>query len=102
MVDDVFKIFDKDGSKTIDKDEAVKHWSKNFGKISANEFFNTVDYNHDGQIQYDEFVDFWKIVKGSGHSEEEIQEEVSYSQTPHFSLHVFQACTLLLLQTSNI
>ncbi|CDW78974.1 ef hand family protein [Stylonychia lemnae] len=76
MVDDVFKIFDKDGSKTIEKDEAVKHWSKNFGKISANEFFNTVDYNHDGQIQYHEFVDFWKIVKGSGHSEEEIQEEL--------------------------
>lgn len=84
MVDEVFKIFDKDGSKTIDKEEAVKHWSKNFGKISANEFFNTVDYNHDGQIQYDEFVDFWKIVKGSGHSEEEIQEEVSY--TKYYSL----------------
>ena len=50
FVDDVFKMFDKDGSKTIDKDEAVKHWSKNFGKISAAEFFNTVDYNHDGQI----------------------------------------------------
>jgi EF-hand domain pair len=82
-VDDVFKIFDKDGSKTIDKDEAVKHWSKNFGKISANEFFNTVDYNHDGQIQYDEFLDFWKIVKGAGHSEDEIQEEVSHSPRSH-------------------
>lgn len=58
----------------------MKHWSKNFGKISANEFFNTVDYNHDGQIQYYEFLDFWKIVKGSGHSEEEIQEEVSYTK----------------------
>ena len=75
-MDEVFKIFDKDDSKTIDKDEAVKHWSKNFGRISAQEFFNTVDYNHDGQIQYDEFVDFWMIVKGSGHSEEDIQEEV--------------------------
>ena len=73
----MFKMFDKDGSKTIEKDEAVKHWSKNFGKISAQEFFNTVDYNHDGQIQYHEFVDFWMIVKGSGHSEAEIQEEVS-------------------------
>ena len=50
MVNDVFAIFDKDGSNTIEKDEAIKHWSKNFGKISANEFFNTVDYNHDGQI----------------------------------------------------
>ena len=50
-MDDVFSIFDKDGSKTIDKDEAVKHWANVFfGKISAQEFFNTVDYNHDGQI----------------------------------------------------
>ena len=76
MIDEVFKVFDKDNSKTIEKDEAIKHWSKNFGKISAQEFFNTVDYNHDGQIQYDEFVDFWMIVKGSGHSEEEIKEEL--------------------------
>ena len=75
-VDQVFAIFDKDDSKTIEKDEAIKHWSKNFGKISAQEFFNTVDYNHDGQIQYEEFVDFWKIVKGAGHSEEDIIEEV--------------------------
>ena len=81
VVDEVFTIFDKDGSNTIEKDEAIKHWSKNFGKISANEFFNTVDFNHDGFIQYDEFVDFWKIVKGSGHSEEEILEEVSCAQT---------------------
>ena len=48
FVDEVFKIFDIDDSKTIEKDEAIKHWSKNFGKISAQEFFNTVDYNHDG------------------------------------------------------
>jgi Ca2+-binding EF-hand superfamily protein len=47
-----------------------------FGVISANEFFNTVDFNNDGQIQFDEFVEFWEIVKGSGHTEEEIKEEV--------------------------
>jgi len=79
LVDEVFKIFDKDSSMTIEKDEAIRHWSKNFGRISAEEFFNTVDYNHDGCIQYEEFVDFWKIVKGAGHSEEEIEEEVSGS-----------------------
>lgn len=100
MVDDVFKIFDKDGSKTIDKDEAVKHWSKNFGKISANEFFNTVDYNHDGQIQYDEFLDFWKIVKGSGHSEEEIQEEVSYTH-PALLLKISQSSSTLYIPMVN-
>ena len=76
VVDAVFKIFDKDGSMTIDKEEALKHWTKGFGKLSAKEFFNTVDYNHDGQVQYQEFVDFWMIVKGAGHSEEDIKEAV--------------------------
>lgn len=75
---EVFSIFDKDGNKTIDRSEAQKHWSTvRFGKISANEFFNTVDFNGDGQIQFDEFVEFWEIVKGSGHTEEDIMEEVS-------------------------
>ncbi len=60
-------------------EEAVKHWrsKSSFGKLSAEEFFNTVDYNGDGCIQYEEFIDFWKIVKAAGHSEEEITEEVS-------------------------
>jgi len=65
MVDEVFNIFDVDGSMTIEKEEAVKHWKNNFGKISAMEFFNSVDYNHDGYIQYEEFLDFWRIVKGA-------------------------------------
>jgi Ca2+-binding EF-hand superfamily protein len=47
-----------------------------FGKISANEFFNTVDFNNDGEITEGEFIEFWQIVKGSGHTEEEIREEV--------------------------
>jgi Ca2+-binding EF-hand superfamily protein len=77
-VAEVFQIFDKDGNKTIDRTEAQKHWATvRFGKISANEFFNTVDFNGDGEIAFDEFVEFWEIVKGSGHSEEEIKEEVS-------------------------
>lgn len=50
FVDEVFKVFDIDDSKTIEKEDAIKHWSRNFAKISAKEFFNTVDYNHDGQI----------------------------------------------------
>jgi hypothetical protein len=48
-----------------------------FGKISANEFFNTVDFNNDGEISEEEFIEFWMIVKGSGHTEEEIREEVN-------------------------
>ena len=76
-VEEVFSIFDVDGSNEIDKEEAVKHWKSAFGKISAKEFFNTVDVNNDGVISKEEFMTFWEVVKGSGHSEEEILEELN-------------------------
>ena len=60
----------------IDKQEAVKHWKGGFAKISAMEFFNQVDVNHDGMIEFNEFLTFWGVVKGCGHSEEEILEEL--------------------------
>ena len=66
---ETFKIFDVDGSKNIDKEEALKHWKSNFGKLSAKEFFDQVDFNGDGEISEDEFLRFWKIVKGHGHTE---------------------------------
>ena len=37
---ETFKVFDVDNSKNIDKNEALKHWKSNFGKVSAKEFFN--------------------------------------------------------------
>ena len=74
---ETFKVFDVDGSHNIDKNEALKHWKSNFGKVSAKEFFNQVDFNGDGQISEEEFILFWKIVKGHGHTEEEIREELT-------------------------
>ncbi len=55
----------------------MKHWKSAFGKISAREFFNTVDVNNDGVISKDEFCGFWEVVKGSGHEEVEIMEELA-------------------------
>ena len=39
-VKETFAIFDKDGSKEIDKEEAVNHWNTKFGKLSAKELFD--------------------------------------------------------------
>ena len=50
---------DKDHGGTIDKEEAVAHFSKSFGKISAEEFFASVDENGDGEIEWKEFLNFW-------------------------------------------
>ena len=71
-----FAIFDKDGSKEIDKNEALNHWDSKFGKLSAKELFDQVDFDGDGNISEDEFSRFWRIVKAAGHDEEEILEEL--------------------------
>ena len=67
-----FGCFDVDYSEAIDMDEALRHWKKGFGKISAKAFFKTVDMDGNGEIEYDEFLRFWKVVKDCGHSEEDI------------------------------
>lgn len=67
---------DEDGSSTVTKLEAIHYWAQNYAKINAEEFFNTVDYNHDDAISYDEWIEFWKEVKEKGHSDEEILEEL--------------------------
>ena len=46
-VKETFKVFDVDGSKTIDKEEALNHWQTKFGKLSAKELFDSVDQNGD-------------------------------------------------------
>ena len=72
----MFYKFDLDKSDTIEKEEALKYWTNNFAKINAEEFFKAVDVNNDGCVQFEEWVDWWKMVKGAGHEEAEIVEEV--------------------------
>ena len=72
----LFKLIDTDGSKTIDREETLKFWSRNFPKLNSNELFDQVDKNNDGSIQLDEWVEFWRIVYKSGYSESEICSEL--------------------------
>ena len=75
-VDALFRLIDIDDSKTIDRDETLKFWSSNFAKINSGVLFDQVDKNNDGSIQYDEWVEFWRVVYDSGYSEEEIFSEL--------------------------
>jgi len=72
----LFSNIDTDGSKTIDKNETLKYWSKNFPKLNSLELFNQVDKNNDNSIQENEWVEFWARVLNSGHSEEEVEGEL--------------------------
>jgi len=69
-------MIDADGSKTIDKEETLKFWAKNFPKLNSNELFDQVDKNDDGSIQLKEWVEFWILVLNSGHTSEELESEV--------------------------
>ena len=77
IIKEIFDEFDKDKSGSIDRNEAFKYWQGHFGKLSAGEFFDRVDINNDGFVEYEEFLDFWRIVKGAGHDDEEIMEELT-------------------------
>lgn len=76
-VRDAFDSFDIDHSDAIDLEECLRHWGKKgFGRISAQEFLKTVDMDGNGEIEFDEFLRFWQVVKEAGHSEESIIEEL--------------------------
>lgn len=71
-----FGQMDKNGDGSITKAEA-KAYFKRFGGISAEAMFKAVDEDSDDTITLDEFLAFWASVKRSGHSEEDLTEELS-------------------------
>jgi len=73
---EIFKEIDTDGNKCIDINETMKFWGNHFAKISSQAMFNAVDINNNQQIDIKEWIKFWEKVKKSGHSEEDIQEEL--------------------------
>ena len=72
----LFSLIDIDDSKTIDREETLKFWSKGFAKINSTVLFEQVDKNNDGTIQLEEWLEFWRVVYESGYSEEEVCAEL--------------------------
>ena len=75
-VDKLFRLIDIDDSKTIDREETLKFWSKGFAKINSGVLFEQVDKNNDGTIQFEEWLEFWRVVYESGYTEDEICAEL--------------------------
>ena len=48
----LFSMIDVDDSKTIDREETLKFWSKGFAKINSSVLFEQVDKNNRGIKKY--------------------------------------------------
>ncbi|KRX07185.1 hypothetical protein PPERSA_00342 [Pseudocohnilembus persalinus] len=71
-----FRLIDTDESGQIDKEETLEFWKSNFAKLNTDELFNAVDIDHRGRITLHQWLKFWSDVIESGHTEDEIREEL--------------------------
>lgn len=75
QVEALFRRMDADGDGLITRAEA-RSFFKHFGRVSADAMFREVDEDCDDTVSLDEFLAFWAQVKGSGYSEESVEEEL--------------------------
>lgn len=69
-------MIDVDHSNTLEREEAIQFWAKNYPKLNTIELFDQVDKNNDNLIQLSEWLEFWVLVLKSGHSEDEVSNEL--------------------------
>ena len=63
-------------SGTVEKEEAIAFWKKNFAKVNADAMFNEVDVDKNGSVSKQEWIEFWQNVLASNYSVEDVTEEV--------------------------
>lgn len=73
----LFLEMDLDHHQSIDISEAREWWKHNFSVINSRAMFEAVDQDHDGIITLSDWIQFWTMVKNRGHTDEEIQEELT-------------------------
>ncbi|CAD8060964.1 unnamed protein product [Paramecium sonneborni] len=72
----IFQKIDKENKGVIDKKTTQQFWQSNFAKINTEALFKAVDFDNSGDITIQEWLTFWKIVKKTGYTEQEINEEL--------------------------
>jgi len=75
---EMFKAIDANGDGSLEKQEAIDFYGKNFAKVNAQAMFNEVDIENSGQIRYEHWISFWQNVMAQGlYSEEQVLEELA-------------------------
>jgi len=67
---------DTDNSGTIEIIEAHKYWQNNYAKLNAYEMFEQIDKDQNGEIDMNEWLEFWENVLKTGTSPAALSIEV--------------------------
>ena len=73
---ELFQVIDRDNSLTLDKDETLSFWCRNFPKLNTYDLFQQVDKNGDGLIQIEEWMEFGEYGVEDGYTEVEIEKQI--------------------------
>jgi len=74
--EELFRAMSKKGDLVITREKAGAFFTGSYSHISVNAMFHEIDTMNHGQIAPKAFMDFWKQVRSSGYSNQQIIEEI--------------------------
>jgi len=70
-IEKVFKELDLDGNGSLTIEECFAYW-KNFPMTSTSNMISQLDANNDGEVSYDEWLNFWEYLYYTNHYTDEM------------------------------
>merc|ERR1712232_359324 len=74
--EELFSKMDTEGKMAITRENALNFFQGNFANVSVDAMFKEVDLTNHDNITAEEWMKFWRQVKGSGYNEKSILEEL--------------------------
>eukprot|EP00927_Polykrikos_kofoidii_P064157 TRINITY_DN59211_c0_g1_i1.p1 TRINITY_DN59211_c0_g1~~TRINITY_DN59211_c0_g1_i1.p1 ORF type:complete len:154 (+),score=28.27 TRINITY_DN59211_c0_g1_i1:43-462(+) len=77
-VDELWNVLNSNADDVITRSEAMAFFKRHklTSKLSVDAMFDEVDQNRDGVLSKEEWDNFWRQVRRSGYSDDEITAEV--------------------------
>eukprot|EP00929_Paragymnodinium_shiwhaense_P041908 TRINITY_DN21764_c0_g1_i1.p1 TRINITY_DN21764_c0_g1~~TRINITY_DN21764_c0_g1_i1.p1 ORF type:complete len:295 (-),score=79.63 TRINITY_DN21764_c0_g1_i1:474-1358(-) len=73
---ELFEKMDTDGQMLLTREKLEKFWTGSFSAMSVSAMFHNIDLQNHGNITPEAFMDFWKNVRYSGYSSQDIIDEI--------------------------
>ena len=72
IANEVYDSFKRNKEDLVNEENFVNHWQGLQARISATEFFASIDHENSGAISRHHFIAFWESIKAQGTNDDEI------------------------------